>query len=85
MKRKDSNCVGISSDQGEAAAASSLSELYYNKTVKYFVQFRAKVCSINFEPSDIDLCSACHVYPISRGAWIISILFMLNRFTWGLN
>ena len=29
----------------------------------------------------IDLCSACHVYPISRGAWIISILFILNGFT----
>ena len=44
-----------------------------------------KVCSINFEPSDNDLCSACHVYPLSRGAWIISILFIFNRFTWGLN
>ena len=30
----------------------------------------AKVPSINFEPPDIDLCSACHVYPISRGAWL---------------
>ena len=44
-----------------------------------------KVCSLNFEPPDNDLCSACHVYPLSRGAWIISILFILNRFTWGLN
>ena len=44
-----------------------------------------KVCSINFEPTDIDLCSACHAYPISRGAWIISILFIVNRFTLGLN
>ena len=26
MKRKDSNCVGILSDQGEAATASNLSE-----------------------------------------------------------
>ena len=26
MKRKDSNCVGILSDQGEAATASDLSE-----------------------------------------------------------
>ena len=26
----------------------------------------SKVCSINFEPPDIDLCSVCHVYPISR-------------------
>ena len=34
---------------------------------------------------DIDLCSACHVYPISRGAWIVSILFIVNRFAWGLN
>ena len=44
-----------------------------------------KVCLINFEPPDIDFCSACHVYPISRGAWIISVLFMVNRLTWGLN
>ena len=44
-----------------------------------------KVCSINFEPPDIDFCSACHVYTISRGAWIISILFILNRFTWESN
>ena len=42
-----------------------------------------KVCSINFEPPDNDLCSVCHVYPLSRGAWMISILFILNRFTWG--
>ena len=28
----------------------------------------SKVCSINFEPLDEDLCSACHVYPLSRGA-----------------
>ena len=44
-----------------------------------------KVCSINFEPPDIDQCSACHVCPISRGVWIFSILFILNRFTLGLN
>ena len=31
----------------------------------------SKVCSINFEPPDIDLCSVGHVYPISHGAWII--------------
>ena len=43
-----------------------------------------KVCSINFEPPDNDLCSACHVYPLSRGAWIILILFILNGFTWGV-
>ena len=40
-----------------------------------------KICSINFEPPDIDLCPACHVYLISRGAWIFSILFIPNRFT----
>ena len=44
-----------------------------------------KDCSINFEPPDIALCSSCHVYTISGGAWIISILFILNRFTWGLS
>ena len=43
----------------------------------------SKVCSINFEPLDNDLCSACHVYPLSRGAWIISILFILNGFASG--
>ena len=26
--------------------------------------FFAKVCSINFEPPYIDLCSVCHVYPL---------------------
>ena len=50
----------------------------------FFTDFH-KVCSINFEPPDNDLCSACHVYPLSRGAWMISVLFILNRFTWGLN
>ena len=47
--------------------------------------YLSKVCSINFEPPDIDLCSACHVYMISHRAWIISILFIVNRITWGLN
>ena len=42
-----------------------------------------KVYSINFEPPDNDLCSKCHVYPLSCRAWIISILFILNGFTWG--
>ena len=44
-----------------------------------------KVCSINFEPHDNDFCSAFHVYPLSCGAWIISIPFILNRFIWGSN
>ena len=44
-----------------------------------------KVCSINSQSPDYDLCSACHVYPLSRGARIVSILFILNRFTSGLN
>ena len=44
-----------------------------------------KVCSINFEPPDNDLCSSCHVYPLSREAWIISILFILKRFNRELN
>ena len=44
----------------------------------------SQVCSINFEPPDNDLCFACHVYPLSRGAWIISIRFILNRSTWGV-
>ena len=30
-----------------------------------------RVCSINFEPPDNDLCSACHGHPLFRGAWII--------------
>ena len=44
-----------------------------------------KVCSINFEPPDIDLCSGCHVYPLFCRAWIISILFRLKKLTWGLD
>ena len=43
-----------------------------------------KACSTSFEPPDNDLCSACPVYPLSRETWIISILFILNRLTWGL-
>ena len=31
----------------------------------------SKVRSINSEPPDNDLCSACHVYPLSRGVSII--------------
>ena len=54
----------------------------YNSQRLIFSQ--SKVCSINFEPPDNDLCSACHVYPLSRGAWMISILFILNGFTWGV-
>ena len=34
MKRKDSNCVGIITDQREAATASNLSE--YTITVNYY-------------------------------------------------
>ena len=30
-----------------------------------------KVCSINFEPPDDDLCPACHDHPLFGGAWII--------------
>ena len=44
-----------------------------------------KVCSVNFEPPDIDLCSPFHVYPLFCGARIISILFILNKLTWGLD
>ena len=46
----------------------------------YFIA--RKVCSINFEPPDNDLCSACHIYPLSRRVWNFSVLFILNRFTW---
>ena len=35
MKRKDSNCIGILSDQGEAATASNVSE--YTILVKSFL------------------------------------------------
>ena len=35
------------------------------------VNILCKVCSVNFKPPDNDLCSACHVYPLSRGAWTI--------------
>ena len=35
MKRKDSNCVGILSDQGEAATASKLSEYTIITVVVY--------------------------------------------------
>ena len=45
---------------------------------------KVKVCSLNFEPPDIDLCSACHVYPLFREAWIISILFILNETDMGV-
>ena len=44
-----------------------------------------RVCSIDFEPPDNDLCSACHDHPLFRGAWIISILFIFNKLTWGLD
>ena len=30
-----------------------------------------RVCSINFEPPDNGLCSACHDHPSFRGDWII--------------
>ena len=43
-----------------------------------------KVCSIDSEPPDIDLCPACHVYRLFRGAQIISILFILNKLTLGM-
>ena len=61
-------------------ACSKINSKDKEKTTKF-----RKVCSINFEPPDIDLCSACHVYPLFCGAWIISILFILNKLTWGLD
>ena len=46
-------------------------------TIVYYEPWRCirrldsvKVCSINSELSKIDLCSACRVYLLSRGAWI---------------
>ena len=52
----------------------------------FCLQTLSKVCSINLERTDDnDLCSACHVYPLSLRARIISILFILNRLSWGLN
>ena len=36
MKRKDSNCVGIISDQGETATASNLSEYTTHNSLLYF-------------------------------------------------
>ena len=62
-----------------------VTEVYSGSHSMIFTLLAVKVCSINFEPPDNDLCYACHVHPLSRGAWIISILFILNRFTWGLN
>ena len=62
--------------------------IYLLRKLSFLSQFQIKVfkvCSINFEPPDNDLCSACHVYPLSRRAWIIPVLFISNRFTWGLN
>ena len=64
---------------------------FYNSLVKLrscltlpcVLSVLGEVCSINFEPPDNDLCSTCHVYPLSRGAWIISIPFILNRFPGG--
>ena len=53
------------------------------KLVKFLK--RGKVCSITSEPPENDLCSAWHFYPLSRGAWMISILFILNISVWGLN
>ena len=32
----------------------------------------------------MDRCSVCHVYPISHGASIISTLFIVNMFIWGV-
>ena len=49
---------------------------WYNE-VRDTRNFSLKVCSITSEPPEIDFCYACHVYPLSRGAWIISIKFMI--------
>ena len=57
----------------------------YHGTVHTLTSENCKVCSINFETPDNDFCSAYHVYPISSRTWIISILFIVNRFNWGLN
>ena len=35
----------------------SLFSFTFNKMI-------VKVCSVNFEPPDIDLCSACYVHPL---------------------
>ena len=67
-------------DKGEKDSTYILNDIVKCGSYTY-----SKICSINFEPPDIDLCSVCHVYTISRGALIISILFIVNRFTWGSN
>ena len=51
----------------------------------YGNMIKTDVKSVQSTLSHLISISACHVYPISRGALIISILFIVNRFTWGLN
>ena len=33
-----------------------------------------KVCSISFEPPESDLCSECHVYPLTMGVDYFNII-----------
>ena len=62
-----------------------ITRIFTANTRDNFSFLSSKVCSITFEPPDIDLCSACHVYPLFRGAWIMSILFILDILSWGLD
>ena len=51
--------------------------LFQNWTMNYsnVEHCQYKVCSINFEPPDNDLCSTCHVYPLSHEAtWSMDYL-----------
>ena len=79
--------ISSSNESARTAVKSGLRPKYGSKISRWFWReaHGGEIFSINFEPPDIDLCSACHVYPIFQGASIISILFIVNRFTWGLN
>ena len=75
----------ITDSDSETSLSAESNDNPHDKLVNSVNKKSCKVCSINFEPPGNDLCSACHVHPLSRVAWIISILIILDRFTWGLN
>ena len=73
-------CLGLFSFK--RGGDTSFADWWTNKFSWWIHNWLVKVCSVD---SDIDLCSACHVYPISRGASITLIQYIVNRFTWGLD
>ena len=80
MKRKDSNCVGIISDQGEAATASNLSEYTMQRAILFqciyllsFLVFCRFTCLLYFLDDKFTLVLQTFDYFHVKSDWCIGV------------